>query len=65
MSKSYWLTVLGLICFFEGLPYMAAPDQIKDWLRRLAAMESAHLRWVGAVMMVLGLFLVYWGQHGQ
>ncbi|MCU0571517.1 MAG: DUF2065 domain-containing protein [Syntrophobacteraceae bacterium] len=65
MSKSYWLTVIGLICFFEGLPYMAAPDQLKGWLRMLLDMESRHLRALGAAMMVLGLLLVYWGQHGQ
>jgi uncharacterized protein YjeT (DUF2065 family) len=65
MSKSYWLTVLGLICFFEGLPYMAAPDQIKTWLRKVITMESRNLRILGAAMMVLGLLLVYWGRHGQ
>lgn len=65
MSKSYWLTVIGLICFFEGLPYMAAPDQLKGWLRMLLDMESRHLRVLGAAMMVLGLVLIYWGRHGQ
>jgi uncharacterized protein YjeT (DUF2065 family) len=65
MSKSYWLTVLGLICFFEGLPYMAAPDQLKEWLRKVISMESKNLRTMGAAMMVLGLLLVYWGRHGH
>jgi hypothetical protein len=65
MSKSYWLTVLGLICFFEGLPYMAAPDQLKSWLRKVVSMESRNLRILGACMMILGLLLVYWGRHGR
>ncbi len=65
MSKSYWLTVLGLICFFEGLPYMAAPDQLKSWLRKVVSMESRNLRILGASMMILGLLLVYWGRHGR
>jgi hypothetical protein len=65
MSKSYWLTVLGLICFFEGLPYMAVPDQLKASLRRIISMKSRSLRILGACMMVLGLLLVYWGRHGQ
>ena len=40
MSKSYFLTVLGLICFFEGLPYLAVPDQLKIWLRKVIAMDT-------------------------
>lgn len=65
MSKSYFLTVLGLICFIEGLPYMAAPDQVKNWLRKLISMESRDLRILGASLMILGLALVYWGRYGQ
>lgn len=65
MSKSYWLTVIGLICFFEGLPYMAAPEQLKNWFRTLLEMETRKLRTLGAAMMILGLLLVYWGRHGQ
>jgi uncharacterized protein len=65
MSKSYFLTVLGLICFFEGLPYMAVPDQLKNWLRKLITMESKDLRIIGALLMILGLALVYWGRHEQ
>lgn len=65
MSGGYFLTVLGLICFFEGLPYLAFPGQIKAWLEKLIAMESTQLRVIGGAMMVAGLVLVYWGRrHG-
>jgi len=63
MSKGYWLTVIGLICFLEGLPYLAAPEQLKNWFRALLEMENAKLRGLGAVLMVLGLLLVYWGRR--
>jgi hypothetical protein len=65
MSKSYFLTVLGLICFFEGLPYLAVPDQLKIWLRKVIAMDSRDLRILGLALMILGLVLVYWGRHAH
>lgn len=63
--KGYIFTVVGLICFFEGLPYLALPDQLKQWLRKVCGTPSKHLRVMGGVLMVLGLFFVYWGRrHG-
>lgn len=65
MSGAYFLTVLGLICFLEGLPYFAFPKQIKAWLEKVIAMPCGQLRLIGGVMMVAGLLLVYWGRrHG-
>jgi uncharacterized protein len=65
MSGGYFITVLGLICFLEGLPYFAFPRQIKAWLEKLMAMPSTQLRLMGGAMMVVGLLLVYWGRrHG-
>jgi hypothetical protein len=61
----YWLTVVGLICFLEGLPYLAFPEQIKRWLRQVVQMPPAQLRIMGGVLMVVGLFFVYVGRrHG-
>jgi len=59
----YFLTVLGLICFFEGLPYFAMPERMKRWLEQLGRMEGSHLRVMGGVLMVLGLFFVYLGRR--
>lgn len=65
MLGGYFFTVLGLICFFEGLPYFAFPNQIKAWLEKLLAMQSTQLRFIGGAMMVVGLLFVYWGRrHG-
>ena len=55
----YFFTVLGLLCFFEGLPYFAFPGQLKTWLEKLILMPSAHLRVIGgALMVVVGFYLL-------
>ncbi len=65
MSTEYILTIIGLICFIEGLPYFAFPGQLKTWLEKLIEMPSIQLRTIGGVLMVIGLLLVYWGRrHG-
>lgn len=65
MPLGYFLTVVGLICFLEGLPYLAFPQHLKTWLERLITMPTAHLRIIGGILMVVGLLLVYWGRrHG-
>lgn len=63
MLKGYLVTVVGLICFFEGLPYLAFPRQVKNWLLTVCGMPTRQLRLMGGGLMVLGLALVYWGRH--
>lgn len=63
MLEGYLFTVLGLLCFLEGLPYLACPDSLKEWLMKVCSMPSAQLRVIGGALMVLGLLLVYWGRH--
>ncbi|MGA2402809.1 MAG: DUF2065 domain-containing protein [Syntrophobacteraceae bacterium] len=59
---AYILTVVGLICFLEGLPYLASPDQVRKWLKWLLSSPNSSLRILGAALMVVGLFLVYLGR---
>jgi len=65
MMHAYILTVLGLICFVEGLPYLASPEQVRKWLKWLLSVSNPFLRILGAGLMVAGLLLVYLGRrHG-
>lgn len=65
MMHAYLLTVLGLICFIEGLPYLATPKQVRKWLNWLLSVSNLYLRVLGAALMVAGLLLVYLGRkHG-
>jgi hypothetical protein len=59
---AYLLTVIGLICFLEGIPYLASPGQVRKWLNWLLSISTPSLRIMGAVLMVVGLFLVYLGR---
>ena len=65
MMYAYILTVLGLICFLEGIPYLATPEQVRKWLKWLLSVSDPALRILGAALMVVGLLLVYLGRrHG-
>ncbi len=63
--QGYFITVLGLICFFEGLPYLATPEHVKKWLEWLLSAKIHHMRLLGGALMLAGLLLVYLGRrHG-
>ena len=63
-SMSYFLCVLGMVLIVEGLPYFAIPEKMKVWVEKVLAAPEAHLRVMGLVMMLAGLFLVYLGRSG-
>jgi len=61
----YFITVVGLICFLEGLPYLASPTQLKRLMAQISCMPDRPMRLLGAVLMIVGLLCVYWGRnHG-
>ena len=65
MMHAYILTVVGLICFIEGIPYLATPEQVKKWLQWVLTISDSSLRFLGGALMVVGLLLVYLGRkHG-
>ncbi|MCE5335829.1 MAG: DUF2065 domain-containing protein [Desulfobacteraceae bacterium] len=65
MTYGYMFTVLGLIFFVEGVPYLADPNRVKKWLEWLLTVSSRDMRLIGAGLMVVGLLFVYWGRgHG-
>jgi hypothetical protein len=48
----------------EGLPYFAFPERMRTWIARVAAAPARTLRTVGALLMALGLWMVYLGSPG-
>jgi uncharacterized protein YjeT (DUF2065 family) len=62
---AYIITVLGLICFLEGIPYLATPEHLKKWLQWVLSASDLSLRFLGGALMIVGLLLVYLGRkHG-
>ena len=62
---AYIFTALGLICFMEGIPYLATPAHVKKWLQWVLSVSDSSLRLLGGALMVAGLLLVYLGRmHG-
>lgn len=57
------ITMVGLLLVLEGLPYVACPEAMQDWLRQLTTMPPKILRGIGLVAMCIGLFLCYLTQR--
>jgi uncharacterized protein YjeT (DUF2065 family) len=58
----YFLCVIGMVMFIEGLPYLAWPDKMKPWLQKIIETPEATLRKLGFALMLAGLLLVYLGR---
>ena len=58
----FFLCVIGMVMFIEGLPYFAWPDKMKPWLQRIIETPEATLRKLGFTLMVAGLGLVFLGR---
>lgn len=53
------LLLVGMVLILEGLPYVAFPDSMREWLKKVSEMRSEHLRIFGLAAMVTG-FLICW-----
>ena len=58
----YFLCVLGMVFVVEGLPYLAFPDKLKIYLRKLIDMPDATLRIMGCAAVCVGLILLAIGR---
>jgi uncharacterized protein YjeT (DUF2065 family) len=59
----FFLCVIGMVLFIEGLPYAAFPLKMKKWIEKLLEMPPAALRPMGLFFMIVGLCLVYLGRR--
>jgi len=53
------ILVLGLVFIIEGMPYVAAPEAMQNWLKKLSEIQPGQLRVAGLVAMGIGLFLCF------
>jgi uncharacterized protein YjeT (DUF2065 family) len=51
--------LIGLILVLEGLPYVAAPEAMQEWLKKLSSIHPGQLRAVGLGAMIIGLLICF------
>lgn len=56
-NLSLFLCALGLAAVLEALPWLIAPEAIRDALLRLAEVPAPQGRMAGLVLLALGLLL--------
>ena len=58
---SFFLSALGLMMVFEGIPYFCFPKKEKLFAQKLPEIPDSTLRVVGFFLMMIGLLVVYLG----
>jgi uncharacterized protein YjeT (DUF2065 family) len=56
----YWLAALGLMLVLEGIMPFLFPGIWRETLSRLVQFGDGQMRFVGLVLMLSGLLLIYW-----
>lgn len=55
----YLISLIGVVLILEGLPYVAFPETMQQWLKQLSEMNPTVLRVIGLLAMGAGLLLCY------
>ncbi len=58
---SFFLSALGLMMVFEGIPYFCFPQKVKSFAEKLQEIPDGTLRAIGFFLMMVGLLVVYIG----
>ncbi len=48
-----------MVLIFEGLPYVAAPESMQAWLKKISEMSPEQVRVMGLISMAIGLLLCW------
>ena len=56
-----FLSAVGLMMVFEGIPYFCFPEQVKAFARKVPEIPGGTLRVIGFCLMMAGLLVVYLG----
>jgi uncharacterized protein YjeT (DUF2065 family) len=53
------ILLIGMVLILEGMPYVAAPEAMREWLQKLSQVPARQLRGFGLVAMGIGLFICW------
>lgn len=54
-----FILLIGLVLVLEGLPYVAAPEAMQGWLKKLSGISPSQMRSLGLFAMVIGTCLIF------
>lgn len=54
-----FVLLIGLILILEGIPYVAAPEAMQEWLKKLSEHNPNTLRTVGLAAMLIGFIICF------
>ena len=60
-TMSFFLSALGLMMVFEGIPYFCFPKKVKLFAQKLPEIPDSAMRAIGFFLMMMGLLVVYLG----
>lgn len=53
------ILLIGMVLILEGLPYVAAPEAMQEWLKKLSEVDPKILRIMGVLAMSVGLLICF------
>ncbi|HID70077.1 MAG TPA: DUF2065 domain-containing protein [Desulfobacterales bacterium] len=57
------ILLVGMVLILEGIPYVASPESMRDWLKKISEMKAEHLRMLGLLSMSSGLAICWFVQR--
>ena len=57
--------LVGVVLILEGIPYVAFPKVMQEWLRKIIAMNAEYLRILGLLSMGAGLLICWFVQRSS
>jgi uncharacterized protein YjeT (DUF2065 family) len=55
--------LVGMVLILEGLPYVAFPESMREWLKKISEMKPEFLRMLGLLSMSSGLIICWFVQR--
>jgi uncharacterized protein YjeT (DUF2065 family) len=55
----FFLSVIGMVMVIEGIPYFVVPEKMKAVMKMALLQPDNVLRIFGAILMVVGLIVVF------
>ncbi|MCK5069819.1 MAG: DUF2065 domain-containing protein [Desulfocapsa sp.] len=55
--------LVGMVLIVEGIPYVASPESMREWLKKISEMKTETLRMLGLFSMSTGLVICWFVQR--